>query len=299
MKLTAFVVSFILITTSTILATDTPPRGTPGHMQPSGPYLNAVYLLELENGWHDQENRLIEDDKSNQYFFQHYKNTKQQPLQKIACYWINHEIVEEIATLGPFPSIQYSCYWNTGNPKKLPEFFIKGQKDSIVSYSKSNEPYSKGFYNLTIKEYNLHDKFDISDTLHSFYFGDLDKDRFFELVCADLSWKDEFTEYGCPSSLRIFKSDENGKFTENTSKFQPVTDKWDSDLEQFARESFDNHRILACINLAMSLKNHGKTNFMSKVELIMSNPKGYLSGKVPSAVARVIEKLKTLTNEPK
>ncbi len=284
---------------SICLATDIPPRGAPGHTKPSGLYLNGVHIIELEKGWRHEENRLTEDDKGNQYYFQHYESMSPPHLEKVSCYWISHEIVEEISTYGPFPTMGFSRYWDTGNPKKLPEFFMNGQKDCIASFIKSDKPYDKGFVNFAIKDYNLVDLFNISDTLHPFSFVDLDGDKSFELVCADLSWKNEFTEYGFPSSLQIFKPNEDGKFVDTTSQFQPVTDKWDSDLEQFARESFGNHRILACINLALSLKNHGKTGFMAKVEEIIGDPKGYLSGGVSSDVADVVTKLKTLTNEPR
>lgn len=299
MKLATIITTAILITTSTCLATELPPRGAPGHTQPSGPYLNGVHLMELEKGWQHGENRLAEDDKGNQFYFQHYQSMKLPHLEKISCYWISHEIVEEIATYGPFPTMGFTYYWNTGNPKMLPEFFMKGQKDCIASYFKSNEPYNKGFVNFAIKDYNLVDQFNISDMYHPFSFSDFDKDGLFELVCADLSWKDKFIEYGFPSSLQIFKPDESGKFTDKTSQFQTVTDKWDNDLEQFARESFDNHRILACINLALSLKNHGKTGFMAKIEEIINDTKGYVNGEVPSDAAKIVEQLKTLTNESK
>lgn len=278
-------------------ASDLPPRGAPGHTQPSGPYLNGVHIMELEKGWQHDENRVIEDSFGNQYFFQRYIGMEPPHREKMSCYWIAHKVTEEIATIGPFRIANFSTLWDTGNPKALPELFKAGYKDSIACYLKSLEPYDKGFMDFAIKDYNLTDLFVFSDTIKAYDIKNLDNEPYSELICLDLSWKDEFPGYGLPSSLLIFKPDDAGQFADKTSQFQATTGKWDEELEKYARESFDNHRILACINLAMSLKNHGRTDFMKIIEEIINDPKGYVSGSVPGNASGVIEKLKNLTSE--
>ncbi len=288
MKTLAIFASFFLIL-GTCFGAQVPPRGQPGHEKPYGDMLSIRMLKERQDGWTDSDIRSIVDAKSNQFIFQGFSRFKPERQAKILCFWMLHEVIEEVGTIGPYKLVWFHPLWFNAITDERRPIFSKGRKDALVTIVESEKPFKKRLMSPNIADYNMVDAFGLPENVVPWTIAELDGDGFYELICANLSLADMAGDM--PHALSIYKPGKIG-FEDVSRQFKKTTDAWDKELEAVARECKNGKRISLCMSLALSLKLHDHPDPISVVSEIILDPLGYTDGKAPSKATSVLDELR-------
>ena len=271
---------------------DLPPRGQPGHDRPNGVYVNEFIKTEYGNGWEiGQQLWMINDPLGNQFMFQGFYQRFQPFKVKMSVFWVLHEDVELIETIGPKKSVIPYYLWIDGGSDSRKPLFEKGRKDAPICYMNSNDPFDRGIMIADVENYSFVDRIKLPEHIKPWAIQDLDGDSFFEIVCADLSFIDEFPISSKPHALRIYRF-KNGKIVDTTNSFKETTKIWDDQLTKATKSSKDYMRIGNSISLALSLKLHGHPDPMSVVTPILTDLAGYTDGIIPALITEIQTELK-------
>ncbi len=289
MKMLAIFASFFLIL-STCFGAQVPPRGQPGHEKPYGDMLSIMMRNERQDGWIDSDIRSIVDAKGNQFIFQGFSRFKPERQAKILCFWMLHEVIEEVGTIGPYKLVWFHPLWFNAITDERRPIFGKNRKDALVTIVENDGSFKKRLMSPNIVDYNMVDAFGLPENVLPWTIAELDGDGFYELICVNLSLADMAGDM--PHALSIYKPGKKG-FEDVSIQLKKTTDVWDKELESAARECKNDKRISECVSLVLSLKLHGHPDPISVVSEIMLNPAGYAEGKVPVKASSIIDELRS------